>query len=118
MAEQDSTTETTPKEKPKWSAGPKAVGIVKDQLGVIIAFSYLGKRAYMEGDYSAEGWKEYLSKIGSPFGEFELNGIAEMAFEGLLKMACEAWHELNDPADAVEGKHIDRTRPAPEGGAS
>lgn len=109
MAEKDSTT------KMEWVPGPKTVENVKDRLQAITAFAFLGKKAFMDGDYSEEGWEKYLERIGSPFG---IDHLREAAFEALLKMASDAWQELFDPQDAVEGQVIDRTVAAPEGGVS
>jgi len=108
MAEKDSTTQP-------WGVGPKTIDKARDRLAVMAAFAYLGKKAFMEGDFDDEGWEEYLKSIDSPFN---LDHLREAAFEGLLKMACDTWHEINDPLDAVEGKIIDRTKPpaAREGG--
>lgn len=106
----------TPKEnqeKKELVPGPKTVEGVKDRLQTIAAFGFLGKKAFMDGDYSEEGWKKYLESIESPFG---MDHLREAAFEALLKMAADAWNELFDPKDAVEGKLIDRTVAAPKGG--
>jgi hypothetical protein len=115
MAEQDSTTEQAQEsqEKKDWVPGPKAVEDVKDRLLSLAAFAFLGKRAFMEGDYSEGGWEKYLRSIGNVFTP---DSLTEAAFEGLLKMACDMWNELFDPKDAVEGQVIDRTVAAPGGG--
>lgn len=100
-------------EKKERVPGPKSVESVKDRLQTIAAFGFLGKKAFMDGDYSEEGWKEYLESIESPF---LMDHLREAAFEALLKMASDAWNELFDPKDAVEGQVIDRTVAAPKGG--
>ena len=92
--------------------GPKSVESIKDRLQTMAAFAFLGKRAFMEGDLTEEGWEKYLESIESPFS---VDGIREVAFEALFKMAGDAWTELFDPMDAIEGKPIDRTIAAPEG---
>jgi hypothetical protein len=107
---------STPKEiqvKKERVPGPKTVEGVKDRLQTIAAFGFLGKKAFMDGDYSEEGWKKYLKSIDSPF---DMDHLSEAAFEALLKMAADAWNELFDPQDAVEGELIDRTTAAPGGG--
>jgi len=115
MATEHLTTEAPEQnqEKKDWVPGPKAVEDVKDRLLSLAAFAFLGKRAFMEGDYSEEGWEEYLRSIGNVFTP---ESLTEAAFEGLLKMACDMWNELFDPKDAVEGQVIDRTVAAPGGG--
>lgn len=119
MAENDSTTinpEKGPEQEPKYVPGPKTVYEAQDRLASIIAFAFLGKRAFMDGDYTEEGWYNYFSRIGCPFGQYELDGLVEMAFDELLRMASEIWQMLNDPADAIKGQPIDRTAP-PAGAA-
>lgn len=66
----------------------------------------------MDGDLSEEGWDEYLKSIGNVF---TMDSLREAAFEALLKMACDAWNELYDPKDAVEGQVIDMTKPKSKG---
>lgn len=89
----------------------------QDRLRLILAFAYLGKRAYMDGNNSEDGWHEYFAEVNSPDGVYGMDGLAEAAFDGLLRMACEVWQMLNEPEDVVEGQHIDRTQaPAPAGG--
>lgn len=111
------TTKPAKEEAPqemKWGPGPGTVSKVQEKLRTIIAFAFLGKRAYMEGDYDLKGWNKYFQEIGGPDGQFgDLDGLAEMAFDGLLKMACEAWQELFEPTDAIEGPVIQRV-PAEE----
>ena len=120
MAKKDSNTKkseigiATP--EPGWSAGPESVYNAQEKLRMIIAFAYLGKRAFMEGDLTNEGWNKYFSEVDCPDGQYDLDSLAEFAFDGLLRMASEVWNMLNEPEDAVEGKVIDRTQPAPEGG--
>lgn len=119
MAEQNSTTITPKKgqeQEPERVPGPETVYEAQDRLRRIIALAYLGKRAFMEGDLSNEGWHQYFSEINCPDGEYDLDSLVEMAFDELLRMTSGVWQMLNDPADAVEGKHIDRTQAAPGGG--
>lgn len=113
MAEKDANTKSAKEKAPKelkWGPGPDTVDKVQDKLGTIIAFAFLGKRAFMDGNYSPERWKQYLREIDSPYGD-DFEGLTEMAFEGLLKMACQAWMELCDPEDAIEGPVIQRQTP-------
>lgn len=101
-------------QKLEWGPGPDTVDKVQDKLGTIIAFAFLGKKAFMDGDYGPGGWEKFLESIGSPYG-YNFEGLAELAFEGLLRIACEAWQELDDPQDAIEGQVIQRV-PAEEPG--
>ncbi len=83
----------------KWAPGPDTVSKVQDKLGIVIAFAFLGKKAMMDGDYGPGGWKKFLRSIDCPYVE---EGLQELAFETLLKIACEAWQDLFDPKDAIE----------------
>jgi hypothetical protein len=94
-----------PQARLAWTPGPGSVEAVKRRLEMVAAFAFLGKRSLMDGDYGKEGWAKHLSEIDCPF---DLESLTEMAFEGLFKMACEAWRELFDPKDAVEGRLIYR----------
>lgn len=120
MAKKDSTTKKTEigiaTPEPERSAGPESVYNAQEKLRMIIAFAYLGKRAFMDGHLTNEGWHQYFSEVDCPDGQYDLDSLAEFAFDGLLRMASEVWNMLNDPKDVVEGKVIDRTQAAPGGG--
>jgi hypothetical protein len=112
-----------PAEEPRkeLGPGPQTMSRVQEKLGTIIALAFLGKRAYMDGDYDLAGWHHYFREVRCPLGQYgDLDDLAEMAFDGLLRIAAEVWQELDDPKDAVEGEVIDRirprTKPEPEGG--
>jgi len=86
-----------------FAPGPDTVKMVQDRLTMAAAFAFLGKRAFMDGGMSDEGWEDYLREIGSPFS---LDHLAEAAYEGLLKMVGDTWKMLFDPIDAIEGQFL------------
>jgi hypothetical protein len=100
--------------KPKtenYGFGPRTEAAVNEQLEMVMAFAFLGKRAFTD---AGRDWDQYLSKIGCPIDE---EGLIERAFEGLLQVACTAWNEMFEPRDSVKGQLIDRTKKeAPAGG--
>lgn len=115
MAEDDLTTPQGEQEAPgkpqteNYGFGPRTEAAVNEQLEMVMAFAYLGKRAYTD----SEDWEKYLSKIGCPLDE---ETLIERAFEGLLKAACTAWHEMFEPRDSVKGQLIDRIKKAAAAG--
>lgn len=117
MAENDLTIpqgeQEAPGKLPKetYGFGPATESALNEQLELVMAFAFLGKRAFTEG---GEDWAQYLAEIGCPFDEERL---IERAFEGLLKVACQAWHEMFEPRDSIKGQLIDRTKKATPGGA-
>ena len=118
MAENDLTTPRGEQEEPgkpqkeTYGFGPATEVAVNEQLEMVMAFAFLGKRAFTEG---GEDWAQYLLEIGCPFDQERL---IERAFEGLLKVACKAWHEIFEPRDSVKGQLIDRTKKAAPVGVS
>ena len=108
MAEDDLTTLREELEAPgkppkeSYGFGPATERAVYHQLELVMAFAFLGKRAFTE----TENWADYLAKIDCPLDE---ETLIERAFEGLLKVACTAWHEICAPRDSVKGQLIDRT---------
>ena len=117
MAEDDLTTPQGVQEPPgkpqdeRYGFGPRTEAAVNEQLEMVMAFAYLGKRAFTD---AGRDWDKYLSEIGCPIDE---EGLIERAFEGLLQVACTAWNEIFEPRDSVKGQLIDRTpKAAPIGG--
>ena len=116
MAENDITTLQEEQEEPgkpkneNYGFGPRTEAAVNEQLEMVMAFAYLGKRAFTD---AGRDWDQYLSKIGCPIDE---QGLIERAFEGLLQVACTAWNEMFEPRDSVKGQLIDRIKKAAAGG--
>lgn len=115
MAESDSITPQEGQEAPGkpqseiYGFGPRTEAAVNEKLEMVMAFAFLGKRAYTD----SEDWEKYLSKIGCPLDE---ETLIERAFDGLLKVACTAWNEMFEPRDSVKGQLIDRIKKAAAGG--
>lgn len=118
MAGKDITTPQGEPEAPgkplneNYGFGPATESAVNEQLEMVMAFAFLGKRAFADQE-GGRDWTQYLSEIGCPFDQERL---VERAFESLLKVACKAWNEMFEPRDSVKGQLIDRTKKAAAGG--
>ena len=114
MAEDDLTTPQGEQEEPgkpqneNYGFGPRTEAAVNEQLEMVMAFAFLGKRAFTDPE-RGEDWEQYLAKIGCPFDQ---EFLIERAFEGLLQVACTAWNEMFEPRDSVKGQLIDRIKKA------